>query len=106
MKTTAAGTKSGFEVLPRIVREEHPITDSTDHGLRFAFQQHVFPKRATGAETMRLSKVMDTKMSEHRDKSGKEFDEILKTSVIHRAMDTESGRKIRRSRVALKYDNL
>lgn len=36
-------------------------------------------------------RVVDPKISEYRNKTGKDMDDVLKTTVIHGAMDTESG---------------
>lgn len=60
MKATVAGTRSGFEVFRRIVREEDPVTEDTEYGLRFALQQLIFQKCTAISETIRLLKVTDT----------------------------------------------
>lgn len=54
MKAAAAGTQSGG----------YPVTESTEYGLRFSFQQLVFQKCATIADTMRLLEVMETNISD------------------------------------------
>lgn len=76
------GTNSGFEVFRRIVREEDPAMESTEFGLRFGFQLLVLQKCYTITDTMKLLKAMESIMSEYRDKTGKEMDEVLKTTVL------------------------
>ena len=87
LKALVAGTKSGFETFRRIMREEDPVTESTEYSLRFAFQQMVFQKCANLDGTRRLIQAMEKKISEYREKTGKEMDEVLKALVIHGAMD-------------------
>ena len=65
-----AGTKSGFEVFRRIVREEDPVTSSTEYTLRFNFQQMAFKKSKNIEETRHLIQNLDQKISEFREKTG------------------------------------
>ena len=106
LKALVAGTKSGFETFRRIMREEDPVTESTEYSLRFAFQQMVFQKSTTMEGTRKLIQAMEKKISEYREKTGKEMDELLKTTVIHGAMDSETGREVRRNRVELTYEKI
>lgn len=39
---------------------------------------------------MKLPKAMENKVSEYRDKTGKEMDDVPKTVVLHGAMDMGS----------------
>ena len=106
LKALVAGTRSGFEMFRRIMREEDPVTESTEYSLRFAFQQMVFQKSTSIEGTRKLIQAMEKKISEYREKTGKEMDEVLKTTVIHGAMDAETGREVRRNRVVLSYDKI
>ena len=103
LKALVAGVRSGFEIFRRIMREEDPVTESTEYSLRFAFQQMVFQKCTNLEGTRKLIQAMEKKISEYREKTGKEMDEVLKALVIHGAMDAETGREVRRNRVEHTY---
>lgn len=60
LETAAMGTKSGVEVLRRVVREEGSATDVAEHGLRFSFHQMDFQNCHTISGTMKLVKAMAT----------------------------------------------
>ena len=106
LKVLVAGTKSGFELFRRIMREEDPVTESTEYSLRFAFQQLVYQKSSSMEGTRKLLQIMEKKMCEYREKTGKEMDEVLKTTVLHGAMDSETGREMRRNRIELTFDKM
>lgn len=106
MQTTAAGAKNGFEVFRRILHEEDTITASTRYGLRFSLQQLLFQECNTIIETMCLLRTMDTNISEHRDKTAKELDEVLKIALTHGAMGAESYHEVRHSHVELEFGKI
>ena len=91
LKSLVASTRSGFEVFRRIMREEDPVTESTEYSLRFAFQQMVFQKSSNMEETRKLITVLEKKIVEYREKTGKELDAVLKTIVLHGAVDAEAA---------------
>ena len=106
LKGMVAGTKSGFEVFRIIVREEDPVTTSTEYNLRFAFQQLVFKKCSDLGATKAFIQILDRKIKEFQDKVGKPMDEVLKTTVLHGAMDPDTAREARRTKVETTYSGL
>ena len=106
LKALVASTRNGFEVFRRIMREEDPVTESTEYSLRFAFQQMVFQKSTNMEGTRKLITVMEKKIMEYREKTGKELDDVLKTTVLHGAVDSETAREIRRNRIEITYDKM
>ena len=106
LKALVASTRSGFEVFRRIMREEAPVTESTEYSLRFAFQQMVFQKSGCMDDTRKLISILEKKIVDYREKTGKELDEVLKTTVLHGAIDAETAREVRRSEVELTYEKM
>ncbi len=56
------GNEELFEVFRRIVREESPVTESTEYGLRFGFQQMVYCNSME--DTRKLIQAMEQNISE------------------------------------------
>lgn len=84
-------TNFGFEVSRHIVCDEDLVCESTEHGLRFSVQQMVFQRCHSIHDTMQLLRAIAHTISEHRDKTGMDRDEVIKTTLLRGAMDVESG---------------
>ena len=79
------------------------MTESTERSLRFSSQQMVFQICWT-IEDSKLTQTTENMISENWKKTGHEMDEVLKTTVLHVAMNAKSGGEVCRSRIDLKFD--
>ena len=80
-----------------IVQEQDPVTAGSGFGLMPAFQEKTRTKCADLASTRKLALELDRLIVQYNETTGKPMDDIIKVTVLHGAMDSETAREMARN---------